>query len=119
MQQPPGVDADNHDVDPSYVRAFGVKSMMALPLIADEQAIGAAILAERARLRRFTPEEAQRAQALAVQAAVAIKNARLHALAEEERHLQKDFVLIGFGQWGIALDPACPVSAGGLRLPPS
>jgi predicted dehydrogenase len=24
----------------------------------------------------------------------------LHALAEEERHLQKDFVLVGFGQWG-------------------
>jgi len=42
----------------------------------------------------------QRAQNLALQAAVAIKNARLHALAEEERHLQKDFVLIGFGQWG-------------------
>ena len=42
----------------------------------------------------------QRAQGLALQAAVAIKNARLHALAEEERHLQKDFVLIGFGQWG-------------------
>jgi GAF domain-containing protein len=88
------------DVDPAYVRAFGVKSLMALPLIADEQAIGVAVLAERARVRRFTPGEVQRAQALAVQAAVAIKNARLHALAEEERHLQKDFVLIGFGQWG-------------------
>ena len=73
---------------------------MALPLIADEQAIGAAILVERNRNRRFTPEEVARAQSLAVQAAVAIKNARLHALAEEERHLQKDFVLIGFGQWG-------------------
>src|SRR5260370_6144057 len=73
---------------------------MALPLIADEQAIGAAVLVERGRIRRFTPEEVDRAQALAVQAAVAIKNARLHALAEEEKHLQKDFVLIGFGQWG-------------------
>ena len=48
----------------------------------------------------YSPEEVQRAQGLALQAAVAIKNARLHALAEEERHLQKDFVLIGFGQWG-------------------
>ena len=87
-------------VDPEYVRKFGVKSLMALPLIADDQAIGAAVLAERTRIRSFKPEEVQRAQALAVQAAVAIKNARLHALAEEERHLQKDFVLIGFGQWG-------------------
>jgi len=87
-------------VDPAYVRAFGVRSLMALPLVADDQPIGAAILAERDRHRTFTPEEVQRAQSLALQAAVAIKNARLHALAEEERHLQKDFVLIGFGQWG-------------------
>ena len=87
-------------VDPNYVRTFGVRSLMALPLIADDNSIGAAVLAERTRNRRFTPDEVQRAQALAVQAAVAIKNARLHALAEEERHLQKDFVLVGFGQWG-------------------
>jgi GAF domain-containing protein len=87
-------------VDPAYVRAFGVRSLMALPLVADGQPIGAAILGERERHRTFTPHEVQGAQSLAVQAAVAIKNARLHALAEEERHLQKDFVLIGFGQWG-------------------
>ncbi|HSS60903.1 MAG TPA: GAF domain-containing protein [Candidatus Limnocylindrales bacterium] len=87
-------------VEASYARAFGARSLMALPLIADEQAIGAAVLVQRDRTRRFRPEEVERAQALAVQAAVAIKNARLHALAEEERHLQKDFVLIGFGQWG-------------------
>ncbi|HET9780794.1 MAG TPA: GAF domain-containing protein [Candidatus Dormibacteraeota bacterium] len=91
---------DSAQVDPSYARAFGARSLMALPLIADEQSIGAAILIERGRTRRFKPDEVARAQALAVQAAVAIKNARLHALAEEERHLQKDFVLIGFGQWG-------------------
>ncbi|TME09923.1 MAG: GAF domain-containing protein [Chloroflexi bacterium] len=84
----------------SYVKAFGVRSLLALPLVADGQPIGAAILAERDRQHAFTPEEVQRAQGLALQAAVAIKNARLHALAEEERHLQKDFVLIGFGQWG-------------------
>ncbi|HET6310336.1 MAG TPA: GAF domain-containing protein [Candidatus Nitrosotalea sp.] len=93
-------DTGSSTVEPAYVRAFGVRSLMALPLVADGQPIGAVILAERERSRRFTPEEVQRAQGLALQAAVAIKNARLHALAEEERHLQKDFVLIGFGQWG-------------------
>ncbi len=87
-------------VSPGYARAFGVRSLLALPLVADGQSIGAAVLAERDRQRIFTTEEVQRAQGLALQAAVAIKNARLHALAEEERHLQKDFVLIGFGQWG-------------------
>jgi len=84
----------------TYVRTFGVRSLLALPLVADGQAIGAAILAEREHRHVFTSEEVQRAQGLALQAAVAIKNARLHALAEEERHLQKDFVLVGFGQWG-------------------
>ena len=84
----------------AYLKAFGVRSLLALPLIADGQPIGAAILAERERRHVFSSEEVQRAQGLALQAAVAIKNARLHALAEEERHLQKDFVLIGFGQWG-------------------
>lgn len=88
------------EVDPDYVRDFDARSLMALPLVADEQSIGAAILVQRDRIRRFRPDEVARAQALSVQAAVAIKNARLHALAEEERHLQKDFVLIGFGQWG-------------------
>src|ERR1700693_5971819 len=92
--------AASSQVDPAYVRAFGVRSLMAIPLVADGQPIGAAILGERERHRTFTPEEVQRAQSLALQAAVAIKNARLHAMAEEERHLQKDFVLIGFGQWG-------------------
>src|SRR5207245_1938863 len=87
-------------VSPTYARTFGVRSLLALPLVADGQSIGAAVLAERDRQREFTPDEVQRAQGLALQAAVAIKNARLHALAEEERHLQKDFVLIGFGQWG-------------------
>jgi GAF domain-containing protein len=87
-------------VSPGYARTFGVRSLLALPLVADGQSIGAAVLAERDRKRAFTTEEVQRAQGLSLQAAVAIKNARLHALAEEERHLQKDFVLIGFGQWG-------------------
>src|SRR5712692_3474969 len=88
------------NVSPAYVHAFGVRSLLALPLVVDGQAIGAAVLAERERQRTFTPEEVQRASGLATQAAVAIKNASLHGLAEEERHLQKDFVLIGFGQWG-------------------
>ena len=92
--------AASAQVSPGYARAFGVRSLLALPLVADGQSIGAAVLAERDRQRTFTNDEVQLAQGLALQAAVAIKNARLHARAEEERHLQKDFVLIGFGQWG-------------------
>ncbi|MBJ7604229.1 MAG: GAF domain-containing protein [Candidatus Dormibacteraeota bacterium] len=87
-------------VPATYVEAFAVRSLLALPLVADGKTIGAAVLAQREQTRNFTAEEVQRAQGLAHQAAVAIKNARLHALAEEERHIQKDFILIGFGQWG-------------------
>jgi GAF domain-containing protein len=87
-------------VKTSYVEAFGVRALLALPLVADGQPIGAAVLGQRDQPRTFTADEVRRAQGLAHQAAVAIKNARLHALVEEERHIQKDFVLIGLGQWG-------------------
>src|SRR5207245_11663999 len=62
--------------------------------------LGGGVRARRTGIGRLRREGGERAEALRVQAAVAIKNARLHALAEEERHLKKDFVLIGFGKWG-------------------
>ncbi|MDQ6772242.1 MAG: GAF domain-containing protein [Candidatus Dormibacteraeota bacterium] len=87
-------------VDADYAERFGVRSLLALPLLVDGEPIGAAVLGQREQTRTFTADEVQLAQGLAVQAAVAIKNARLHALVEEERHIQKDFVLVGFGMWG-------------------
>jgi GAF domain-containing protein len=95
--------ADTADGDmavSAYAEAFGVRSLLALPLEARGQIIGAAVLAHRDQPRAFAAEEVHRAQVVADQAAVAIQNARLHALTEEERHIQKDFVLVGFGQWG-------------------
>ena len=86
-------------VDSDYAEAFGIRSLLALPLQAGGQPIGAAVLG-RAQMRKFSAEEVSRTAGLAHQAAVAIKNARLHALAEEEQHIQKDFVLVGLGQWG-------------------
>jgi GAF domain-containing protein len=87
-------------VHPYLARLFGIRSLLALPLVADEQPIGAVVLAQRDQRRDFTAEEVQRADGLAHQAAIALKNARLHALEEEEHHIQKDIVLIGFGEWG-------------------
>jgi GAF domain-containing protein len=92
--------SDSDLVSRHYAETFGVRSLLALPLLADGVPIGCAILAERERARTFTDDERQVAQGLAHQAAVAIKNARLHALAEEERHIQKDFILVGLGMWG-------------------
>ncbi len=87
-------------VPDDYKHAFHARSMMVVPLLAGDEPIGAAILVQQDRRRRFRPEEVQLAQNLGHQSATAIKNARLHALAEEENHIQKDFVLLGFGMWG-------------------
>lgn len=91
--------ANSELISPHYARVFGIRSLLALPLFADDQPIGAVVLAQRDRIRSFTAEEVQRADGLAHQAAIALKNARLHGLSEEERHIQKDVVLLGFGQW--------------------
>src|SRR5260370_36238914 len=77
-------------VSPAYARAFGVRSLLALPLLADGQSIGAAVLAERDRVRAFTTQAGQRAPGPALQAPVATHNAPLHSLAEEGRPLQQD-----------------------------
>jgi GAF domain-containing protein len=83
------------------IRLFGIRSLVALPLlVADGPPIGAVVLAETDQQRTFTSEEVLRASALTQQAALAIQNAALHAREEEEHHIQKDVILVGFGQWG-------------------
>ncbi len=83
------------------IRLFGIRSLVALPLlVADGPPIGAVVLAQTDHQRNFTSEEVLRASALTQQAALAIQNASLHAREEEEHHIQKDVILIGFGQWG-------------------
>jgi GAF domain-containing protein len=89
----------SEQINPLYARQFGIRSLLALPLFVDDQPIGAVILAQRERMRSFTGEEVQRTSGLAHQAAIALKNARVHTLSEEEHHIQKDVVLVGFGQW--------------------
>lgn len=95
-------DAQNHELVSTHMaRLLGIRSLVAIPLQTGEGgAIGAVVLGQRDRLRVFTPEEVEAASGLASQAAMAIRNARLHAREEEEHHIQKDVVLVGFGQWG-------------------
>jgi|SRR5579872_511281 len=94
-------DALNHELVSSYMaRIMGIRSLVALPLLTGDGAIGAVVLGEHEHQRVFTSEEIDRAQGLANQAAIAIQNARRHAREEEEHHIQKDVVLVGFGQWG-------------------
>ncbi len=101
-------DAQDHELVSAHIaRVLGIRSLMALPLMAGEgqsqgqgEAIGVVFLGQRDRTRIFNAQEVERTAGLAGQAAIAIRNARLHALEEEEQHIQKDVVLIGFGQWG-------------------
>ncbi|MDB5076901.1 MAG: hypothetical protein JWO42_3080, partial [Chloroflexi bacterium] len=95
-------DAPTHDQVRSHlIRLFGIRSLLALPLlVADGPPIGAIALCQRDHPRAFTADEVLRASALTQQAALAIQNAKLHAREEEEHHIQKDVILIGFGQWG-------------------
>ncbi len=95
-------DAAHHEhISPLYLQTFGVRSLLILPLLAEEdRPLGAVILAQRDKPRLFTAEEVERAMGLAGQAAVAIDNARVHAREEDDHHIQKDFVLVGFGVWG-------------------
>jgi GAF domain-containing protein len=94
-------DALNHELVSTYTaRKLDLRSLMALPLTTGEGPIGAVVLGQRDKQRLFTPDEVERASGLAGQAAMAIRNARLHAREEEEHHIQKDVVLVGFGQWG-------------------
>lgn len=87
-------------VNAYYARLFGIRSLLALPLIARGHPIGAAVLAQREGAPAFTSEELQRAEGLSHQAAIAIQNARTYASAEEDPHIQRDVVLVGFGEWG-------------------
>jgi predicted dehydrogenase len=94
-------DAENHPlISIGMVRTLQIRSLIALPLMTPDGPLGAVILGQQARMRSFSEEEVERAMGLVDQAAMAIRNARLHAREEEEHHIQKDVILVGFGQWG-------------------
>jgi PAS domain S-box-containing protein len=59
-------------------RRFGHTSLFAVPLIAKDKVLGAIILGETGKTRRFTEEEVELASTIASSAAVAIENARLY-----------------------------------------
>jgi PAS domain S-box-containing protein len=79
-------------VDP--LLAGAARALMGLPLVVKDRTIGAAIIVETERPRRFEPAEVQRAAAIANQLAVAVDHARAHAsvrdsLARLERTQQR------------------------------
>jgi GGDEF domain-containing protein len=63
---------------------YGDKAYLNVPLVFNDEPIGLLVLIETERERRFAQEEAELAQALAEQAAVAIEHARLYSSKEQQ-----------------------------------
>ena len=77
---------DHETVDPFATR-LGVRSLMAVPLIAQEQVIGTLLLVERRTTRHFTEAEIDFARRLGTSVSLALENARLF---EAEREAQRN-----------------------------
>lgn len=80
--------AENVPEDPrrheTLTRTFDEKSLLAIPLVREGTAIGAAVIADACRFRLFTDEELSTVSQLADQAAIAIENARLFKVARSK-----------------------------------
>ena len=66
------------------VERFHVRSILALPLLAEDEVIGYAITYEADKVREFTDDEVSMANAVTAQAVVAIRNAQAY---ERERRI--------------------------------
>jgi K+-sensing histidine kinase KdpD len=83
---------------PPWVHAHAVRSLIAVPLVIDEAVLGCFVVAAFTP-ERFSPRQVSLAGAFADRAAMALRNARLHAAeqeraraAEELARMQNDFV---------------------------
>jgi diguanylate cyclase (GGDEF)-like protein len=65
-------------VPPEARRVANAVAALAVPLVADDEALGFLVLAQR-EARRFTPHEISLVERLSYQASIALANARLHA----------------------------------------
>lgn len=73
-------------ISPHMARRFPDKSLLVVPLVAKDRAIGAALIGDNRQRRVFTSVEVDRATVIARQAALAIENARLHESTQQHLH---------------------------------
>jgi signal transduction histidine kinase len=79
--------ASQPDIDPSglaYLKESGIKSLLILPMVFQDRAVGLVKIRDRQEERTFSDYEISLAQALTSQAAGAIENARLYEQAKWE-----------------------------------
>jgi signal transduction histidine kinase len=81
-------------ISPQVAARLPIKSLLGLPLMVHSRAIGAAIVSESRRQRRFSESEVGRALVVANQGAVAIANAQLYAAEQREREVARTLLQI-------------------------
>ncbi len=74
------------------LRELGMKSSIAVPLVARGRTIGALTFSSTRAGRRYTDEDVAYAQEIAARAALAIENARLYARAQEVNRAKDEFL---------------------------
>ncbi|MFA4964767.1 MAG: GAF domain-containing protein, partial [Thermoleophilia bacterium] len=85
-------DPDLCAAEAELMRRWGARSALTMPLVFQEEAVGAITVVETREARRFSSEDLQVLELMAVPAAVALQNARMFRReAEQNRRLQALF----------------------------
>lgn len=79
----PDLQSDPRAVNRDWFKAEGLVSLMGVPLVLDDVAVGALVVMSR-RPREFGPEDVKVAEAIALPAAVALRNASLYDKIREQ-----------------------------------
>jgi signal transduction histidine kinase len=74
------------------IRSIGFSSVMIVPLVIEEQAIGAITFVAAESNRKFVPADLAMAEELASRAVLAIQNARLYRTSQQAVALRDDFI---------------------------
>lgn len=85
-------DLDPADRDRAYLSEANVSGAIVVPLIAQEELIGLAVLNEGRHDRRFTTSEVFKAETLATQASVAIRQAWLFSEVRELERIKSEMI---------------------------
>ena len=98
-------------IESEYLKTFGVRSLLIVPLATRGEIVGAMLVDQGSRPSRFTSHEIDVVMAIANQAAVAIEGARLTREAEDKRRMEYELGLARQIQTSF-LPEACPVIPG-------
>ncbi len=94
-------------IDERVAQVFDLHSLLVTPLVTRGEIVGALMVDQGSRPRRFTPHEIDVVMGIANQAAVAIEGARTRQSAEENKRLEYELQLARLIQKSFLPD-ACP-----------